>query len=146
MTPQTAARRFISLVLHSSFRDVLELTDPLGVENEANQKGQKEAYTEVEKAIRQRFQTRHDLDELGNDVVYAVPEEHQAAVARALEKLTDAVTDEMTVKQQAGYVVGIALGRAVHPSIARTLGAGWQAPAKDELKAALGRDHHRQDG
>ena len=67
----------------------------------------------------------HDLDVLEEAVPLAVPRKHRADLAIALSNLLMAVADEFTVKQQTGYVVGIAVGRALHPDTAARIGAGW---------------------
>jgi hypothetical protein len=128
MTPQEAAQRFVELVLRTTFDDVLDLVDPLGIDNEPSARAHQAAYAEVETAVRRRFRTTHDLAALENAVRLAAPEEQRVAVAMAVTKLIDAVTDELTVKQHAGYVVGLAVGRVLHASASRELGGGWRPP------------------
>src|SRR5262245_59494534 len=118
MTPQEAAQRFVALVLRTTFDDVLDLTDRVGLDNDAPVRDRQAAYVKIETAIRRRFQVTHDLDALEEAVPLAVPKKHRADLAIALSNLVMAVADEFTVKQQAGYVVGIAVGRALHPDTA----------------------------
>jgi hypothetical protein len=128
MTPQEAAQRFVRLVLRTTFDDVLDLTDRVGVDNEAPVRARQSAYAEVETAVRRRFGVTHDLDALEQVVRLAAPEEQQEAVAAAVTKLIDAVTDELTVKQQAGYVVGLTVGRVLRASASGEMGGGCKAP------------------
>lgn len=130
MTPQDAAQRFVELVLRSTFDDVLDLTDRVGLDNDAPVHARKAAYVEVEAAIRRRFAVTHDLDALEEAVRLAAAEGRQADVAIAVTKLIDAVTDELTAKQQAGYVVGLAVGRALGPAASARIGEGWKAPRR----------------
>ena len=57
----------------------------------------------------------------------AAPEERRDDVATAVNKLMDAVTEELTVKQHAAYVVGLSVGRALQASASGELGRGWRA-------------------
>ena len=127
MTPQAAAQRFVRLVLRASFDDVLDLTDRVGLDNDTPVLARKAAYTEVEAAVRRRFELTHDLDALEEAVRLAAAEGHQGDVVIALSKLTNAVYDEFTVKQRAGYVVGLAVGRALRASASAEMGGGWKA-------------------
>jgi hypothetical protein len=127
MKPQDAALRFVRLVLRTTFSDVLDLTDRVGLDNEAPVRARQLAYAEVEAAVRRRFELTHDLDALEEAVRLAAAEGDQGDVAIALSKLTNAVYDEFTVKQQAGYVVGLAAGRALRASASAEIGGGWKA-------------------
>ena len=127
MKPQHAAQRFVRLVLHTTFDDVLDLTDRVGLDNDAPVRDRRSAYAKVETAVRRRFRVTHDLDALEETVPLAVPKKHRADVAIALSNLLMAVADEFTVKQQAGYVVGMTVGRALHTSISSELVGGWKA-------------------
>jgi hypothetical protein len=113
LTPQQAAQQFVDLVLRTTFDDVLDLTDRVGLDNDTPVEARKAAYVEVENAVRRQFELTHDLDALEEAVRLAAAEGHQGDVAIALSKLTNAVYDEFTVKQQAGYVVGRAVGRVI---------------------------------
>lgn len=66
-----------------------------------------------------------DLNALEQAVRLAASDNQRIAVAIAVTKLIDAVTDELTVKQQTGYVVGLAVGRALTPAASAALGEGW---------------------
>jgi hypothetical protein len=136
MTPQEAARRFVGLVLRSTFDDVLDLTDRVGLDNDAPVHARQSAYAEVETAVRRRFGMTHDLDALERAVHLAAAAGQQADVAIAVNKLMDAVTDELTVKQQAGYVVGLTVGRALDASVCAGLGGGWESPTATRSDAA----------
>jgi hypothetical protein len=127
MTPRDAARRFVRLVLRTTFGDMLDLRDPHDGNYEANARAHRAAYAEVESAVRRRFRATHDLDALEQAVRLAAPEEQREAVATAVSKFSDAVIDEISVKQQAAYVVGIAVGRALRASASREVGDGWRA-------------------
>jgi hypothetical protein len=124
----TAARRFVKLVLRTTFDDVLDLADPHDANQEANARAQHAAYVEVETAVRRRFRATHDLDALELAVRLAAPEEQRDAVAMAVTKLMDAVTDELTVKQHSGYVLGLAVGGTLRGSVSSELGVGWRPP------------------
>lgn len=130
MTPREAARRFVELVLRGTFDDVLDLADRVGLDNDSPVHARKAAYAEVEAAVRRRFAVTHDLDALEEAVCLAAAEGRQADVAIAVTKLVNAVTDELTVKQQAGYVVGLTVGRALKAAVCAELGDGdgWDAP------------------
>lgn len=125
MMPQDAAQRFVGLVLRSTFSDMLDLADPHDGNHEANDRARKVAYAEIETAIRSRFRATHDLDALELAVRLAAPDAQRGDVATAVSKLMDAVYDEFTVKQQSGYVVGLAVGRVLDPAASATFGEGW---------------------
>jgi hypothetical protein len=125
MTPPEAARRFVDLVLRITFGDVLDLADPHDGNHAANDRAQKAAYVEIETAVRRRFRATHDLDALELAVRLAAAEEQRDAVANAIAKLMDAVYDELTIKQQAGYVVGLAAGRVLYTGKSAGIGDGW---------------------
>jgi hypothetical protein len=127
MKPQDAAHRFVWLVLHTTFDDVLDLTDRVGLDNDTPVLARKAAYAKVETAVRRRFRVTHDLEALEKAVPLAAPKKHRADVAMAVSKLMDAVYDEFTVKQQAGYVVGLAVGRVLRASASGEMGGGWKA-------------------
>jgi hypothetical protein len=127
ITPRDAAQRFVQLILRTTFDDVLDLADPHDGNFEGNARAQKAAYAEVETAIRHRFRVTHDLDALEDAVRLAATEEQRGDVAIAVGKLMSAVYDELTVKQHAGYTVGIAVGRALHASVTSEIGEGWNA-------------------
>lgn len=123
-----AAQRFVGLVLRATFDDALDLIDPYDPDREASGRAQRAAYAKIETAVRRRFRATHDLETLELAVRLAVPEEQRDDVATAVSKLMDAVTDELTVKQQAAYVVGLSVGRALQASASGELGGGWRAP------------------
>jgi hypothetical protein len=126
MTPRDAAQRFVALVLRITFDDMLDLADPHDGNFPDTARAQKAAYAQVETAVRHRLDVTHDLDALETDLLAAAsgrPDD----VASAVSKLMFAVYDELTVKQQAGYTVGIAVGRALHASAASEIGEGWSA-------------------
>lgn len=128
MRPRDAAQQFVGLVLRTTFDDMLDLADPHDGNHEANARAQRAAYAEVETAVRRQFRVTHDLDALEQAVRLVAPDEERTAVAIAVTKLTDAIADEFTVKQQSGYVVGIAVGRALRASAAGQVGDGWTPP------------------
>jgi hypothetical protein len=127
MTPQAAAQRFVGLVLRATFDDVLDLTDRVGLDNDAPVRDRKAAYVKIETAVRRRFHATHDLGALERAVPLAVPKKHRDAVEIALSNLLMAVADEFTVKQQAGYVVGLTVGRALRASASAEMDGGWKA-------------------
>lgn len=129
MTPREAAQRFVELVLSSTFDDVFDLTDRVGLDNDTPVHARKAAYAEVEAAVRRSFRVTHDLDALEEAVPLAAPKKHRADVAIALSNLLMAVADEFTVKQQAGYVVGLTVGRALDASVCAELGDGGGSEA-----------------
>jgi hypothetical protein len=132
MKPHDAAQRFVRLVLRTTFDDVLDLTDRVGLDNDAPVRARKAAYVKIETAVRRRFRITHDLDALERAVPRAAPKKHRDAVEIALSNLLMAVADEFTVKQQSGYVVGLAVGRALHPDTAARTGAGWTPRRKEQ--------------
>jgi hypothetical protein len=127
MTPQHAAQRFVRLVLRATFDDALDLIDPYGPNREDSARAQRAAYAKVETAVRRRFGATHDLEALARAIRLAGPKKRRGDVATAVDKLMGAVADELTVKQQASYVVGLTVGRALHASASGELGGGWRA-------------------
>lgn len=118
MTPQDAAQRFVELVLRTTFDDVLDLTHP---EAEGDPEARARAYAAVETAIRRQFKTRHDLGALEDAVERVVPKQHRGKFT----ELSDAFGAELGVIRQAGYVVGLAVGRALRPAASAGIGEGW---------------------
>jgi hypothetical protein len=119
MTPQDAAQRFVELVLRSTFDDVLDLTHP---EAEADPRARARAYAAVETAIRRQFKAQHDLGALEHAVARVVPKQHR----RKFIKLSNAFGAELGVIRHAGYVVGLAVGRALRPGASAGIGEGWK--------------------
>jgi hypothetical protein len=122
MTPQDAAQQFVQLVLRSTFDDVLDLTDPGPWEAEADPQARARAYAAVETAVRRQFKVRHDLVVLEHAVERVVPKQHRAKFT----KLSDAFGAELGVIRQAGYAVGLAVGRALHPAASAGIGEDWR--------------------
>jgi hypothetical protein len=108
-----AARRFVKLVLRTTFDDVLDLADPADADHAPEAHAR--AYAAVETAVRRQFKARHDLSELEDAVGRVVPKKHRAK----FDALSNAIGAELGVVRQAGYVVGRAVGRAL-----RTNGGG----------------------
>lgn len=127
MTPRDAARRFARLVLRATFGDMLDLADPHDGNHGADAGARRAAYADVESVVRRRFRATHDLNALEQAVRLAAPDERREAVSAAVSKLSDAVVDEVTVKQQAAYAVGVAVGRALRGPASRGAGDGWKA-------------------
>ena len=123
MTPQVAAQRFVELVLRSTFDDVLDLTHP---EVEADPQDRARAYAAIETAIRRQFKARHDLGALEDALERVVPKQHRGK----LTKLSNAFGAELGVIRQAGYVVGLAVGRALRPAASAEIGEGWKPPRR----------------
>jgi hypothetical protein len=123
MTPQDAAQQFVQLVLRSTFDDVLDLFDPGPWEADADPQARARAYAAVETAVRRQFKVRHDLGVLEHAVERLVPKQHHAKFA----ELSNAIGAELGVIRQASYVVGLAVGRALHPAASAGIGKGWRA-------------------
>jgi hypothetical protein len=121
MTPQDAAQRFVELVLRTTFDDVLDLMDPGPWEAEADPETRARAYKAIETAVRRQFKMRHDLGALEHAVGRVVPKQHQGKFT----KLSDAIGAELGVVRHAGYVVGLAVGRALQPAASARIGKGW---------------------
>jgi hypothetical protein len=123
MTPQDAAQRFVQLILRTTFDDVLDLTHP---EAETDPEARARAYAAVETAIRRQFKAQHDLGALEDALERVVPKKHRGKFT----KLSDAFGAELGVIRQAGYVVGLAVGRALRPAASAGIGEGWKAPRR----------------
>lgn len=122
MTPHDAAEHLVRLVLRTTFDDVLDMTDPGPWEADADPRARARAYEAVEAAVRRRFKIRHDLSALEGAVGRVVPKQHQTRFIA----LSNGIGAEMSVIRQAGYVVGIAVGRGLHPEITARIGNGWR--------------------
>jgi hypothetical protein len=120
--PDDAAEHLVRLVLRTTFDDVLDMTDPGPWEADADPHARARAYEAVETALRRRFNTRHDLSALEEAVRRVVPKQYQ----KRFTALSDGIGAEMDVIRQAGYVVGIAVGRALHPAAIGEIGNGWR--------------------
>lgn len=113
MTPHVAAQFFVDAILTEVVRDVADLAEKY-----------RDVYQPIEDAVRaQQSVPAADLERLEQAVRDAAPDDHRAAVATTLNRLIDARDDDLTVKQQTAYLIGVAVGRALSPALARKVGA-----------------------
>jgi hypothetical protein len=110
MTPShDAARRFVETFLRAAVQDLVDLTE--------RHQG---PYKTVEDVVReQESAPAVDLDALEAAVVAAVPTQYRAAVTAALVHLVNAYGDEIVVKSQASYAIGVAVGNSLSGVITR---------------------------
>lgn len=103
MNPRRIAHRFIREMTAFVFGDFLDLVAPGG---EADHQ-----FDRLEKAIRRRFGlAKHDIVGLQDAVAKAAPKRHRKAVLDAVSRLSEAETDNLSVRQNAAYLVGIEVG------------------------------------
>jgi hypothetical protein len=113
MTPPLAAQSFVEAVLTEVVRDVQELAHQYH-----------EVYQPIEDAVRADLRVPAiDLTVLEEAIRTAAADEHRPAVAATLLRLIGAHADDVRVKRQAAYLMGVAVGRTLHPAVARRVGA-----------------------
>jgi len=115
---RSAARAFIGKVLQTLFRDVLDLSERHQV-----------AFAHVERAVRRTYGIpSHDLLRLENAVLATVSEQHRSTTRRAFIRYDVARTHELTAKQQAAYLIGVEVGRALRSTGSQAVRAVKQSP------------------
>lgn len=113
MTSQLAAQSFVEAVLTEVVRDVQDLAQQYH-----------EVYQPIEDAVRADLRLPvADLTMLEQAIRDAACDEHRPAIAAALLRLIGAQTDDVRVKRQSAYLMGVAVGRTLHPAVARRVGA-----------------------
>lgn len=106
MTPRRAARRFVREMTDFIFGDFLDLMEPGGETDHS--------FKRIEKAIRRRLGlTKHDTLALQQALIDALPKKHREAARAAANRLSDAETEGMLVRENAAYLVGIEVGRTL---------------------------------
>lgn len=106
MNPRQAARRFVREMTAFVFGDFLDLIEPGGETDNS--------FTRIEKAIRRRLGlVKQDTLALQRAVVDVVPKEHRKAVQKAVNRLSNAETEYLLVRENAAYFVGIEVGRTL---------------------------------
>jgi hypothetical protein len=119
MTPTTAARRLARRFLRSTFRNVLDVIDPVqtAVLIARDSAARQAAYRRLECCVRRHCGvTEQDENALHAAVISAiasVPPEHQEAMRAAFNAYDAYATETLTVKEQAAYLIGIEIGSAL---------------------------------
>lgn len=119
MTPATAARRLVRRFLCSTFRDVLDVIDPVqtAVLIARDSASRQAAYRRLEACVRRHCGVKEqDEDTLHAAVLAAVasaPPEHQEPLRIAFNAYDAYATETLTVKEQAAYLIGIEVGSAL---------------------------------
>lgn len=124
MKPQVFARRFVARVVREMFRDFLDFTEPQERNPDLPAPPPGTTYADVEACVRDRFAVTGDLRALARAVHDAAPESHRDAVVAALDAYVEGQVDETTVKQQAAYVVGVAVGGMLRRRVVKKVGEG----------------------
>lgn len=103
------ARTFIRRVVHHVFADFLDLAEHEGTDS---------YYKAIEDSVRRQNKfPSHDLVDLEDAVRQGVPEPHRADLAIALNTLSNAYTDELVVREQTAYLVGVMVGQTFSASM-----------------------------
>jgi hypothetical protein len=103
------AGAFVRRVIHHVFADFLDLTEREGTDS---------YYKAIEDSVRRQNKfSSHDLVVLEEAVQQAVPEPYRADMAIALNRLSNAYTDELVVREQTAYLVGLTVGQTFSPSM-----------------------------
>jgi hypothetical protein len=103
------ARTFVRRVVQHVFADFLNLVEREGTDP---------YYKAVEDSVRRQNKfPSHDLVVLEEAVRHAVPEPYRADLATALNRLSNAYTDELVVREQTAYLVGLTVGQTFSPSM-----------------------------
>jgi hypothetical protein len=113
MTSHVAAQSFVEAVLTEVVRDAQELAHQYH-----------EVYQPIEDAVRAELGVPIvNLDRLEQAIRDAAADDHRSAVSATLLQLIGTHADDVRVKQQAAYLMGVAVGCTVHPVVARKVGA-----------------------
>lgn len=103
------AQAFVRRVIHHVFADFLDLAEREGTDS---------YYKAIEDSVRRHNKfPSHDLVVLEEAVRQAVPEPHRADVASVLNRLSNAYTDELVVREQTAYLVGLTVGQTFSSSM-----------------------------
>jgi hypothetical protein len=122
MTPEDIAERFVTYVLCTTFHDVMDMTDPEPWHDRGAPNARSRLHEAVETAVRRGSKVRDNLEALEKAVGRVVPEEHQAKFIA----LSNAIGAEMHILRQANYLIGVAVGRMLHPAASAHLAKGWR--------------------
>jgi hypothetical protein len=103
------AQTFVRRVIHHVFADFLDLAEREGTDS---------YYKAIEESVRRQNKTpSHDLVVLEDAVRQAVPEPYRANIASPLTLLSNAYTDELVVREQTAYLVGVTVGQTFSVSM-----------------------------
>ena len=108
-TPCQAAELFVRNLTRQVCGDFLDL-----IEHERDHADTRaRQYADVKEAVRRQHQLpRHDLDQLRTNLVASIPVGLRESVERALDTYVEAEADEVIVRENAAYALGVAIGRA----------------------------------
>jgi hypothetical protein len=108
-TPDQAVEVFVRNLTRQVCGDFLDL-----VEDEGHDPATRERdYANLKRAVRRQHRLpTHDLDRLRDNVVASVPEDHVGIAREALDAYIEAAADEFIVRENAAYILGVAVGRA----------------------------------
>jgi hypothetical protein len=110
LAPQKAARQFVCLVARITIEDYIDLIDPVDSSHEQI----RAAFAALERAVRRSEGVRaKEISSYEQDVENAAPKKHRPAIRRALNRLSDAESEFLTVRQQCAYLIGREVGRRV---------------------------------
>lgn len=107
---QKAARQFVYVVASVTIDDYLNLRDP----DEANTAHTliRAAFATLERAVfRWEGVSPQDISKCERDVESAAPKKYRPAIRRALNRLSNAETELLTVREQCAYLIGREVGR-----------------------------------
>jgi hypothetical protein len=109
VTPRQAAEVFVRNLTTQVCGDLLDLIEHEG--DHADTRARQ--YADVKEAVRRQHQLpTHDLHQLRIDLVASSPVGLREPVERALLSYAEAEADEGIVRENAAYVLGVAIGRA----------------------------------
>jgi len=103
------AQAFVRRVIHDVFADFLDLAEREGTDS---------YYKTVEDSVRRQNKCpTHDLAVLEEAVRQSVPEPYRTDFATPFNTLSNAYTDELIVREQTAYLVGLMVGQTFSPSM-----------------------------
>lgn len=89
--------------------DLLDLIEHEGDQTDTRAR----QYAAVKEAVRRQHQLpSHDLDQLRINLIASIPIGLRESVERALDIYIEAEADEVIVRENAAYALGVAIGRA----------------------------------
>jgi hypothetical protein len=108
-TPEQAAEVFVRDLIRHVCGDFLDLVEDEGHDPAAREPD----YANLKRAVRRQHRLpTHDVDRLRDQVVASVPEDRVEIAREALDAYTEAAADEFIVRENAAYILGVAVGRA----------------------------------
>jgi hypothetical protein len=108
-TPGQAAEAFVRNLKRQVCGDLLDLIEHEGdhADTRAHQ------YADLKEAVRRQHRLpTHDLDQLRINLLASIPIELRESVENPLRVYIEAEADEGIVRENAAYVLGVAIGRA----------------------------------